>query len=484
MITMVKKYLDKVLLILVLGLYLPVSAVNATPVSFAPLVKKTLPAVVRIRVETEFSSTRNLLREVDIPKGFEEYFDNFLDNTNPNLKKGTGRMQGSGFIFTKKGHILTNNHVVSQAKKIDVILENGDRYAAKIIGVDALTDLAVLQLLKVKKKLPVLKLGDSDKTEIGDWVIAAGSPLNIGTTVTKGIISARGRNIQTGLYDDYLQTDAPINHGNSGGPLINMKGEVIGINTLIVSSTGANIGLGFAIPSRIVKNISDQLLKYGVVRRGWLGVGGKLVTQDIVDKLKLKEMRGYVLTSIEKGSPAYKGGMKPGDVIIEFNGRKLTQKVRLPSLVAQAYVGKKLKVKVIRGGKVVTLSVKLVERKDEFAVLDGSSSMVEEAVLKGTGIYVSNLTDDFRTQYNIAPDLKGVIVVDIKKDSSAFGFVPKAGIIESINNIPISNIKEAENVVKLANKQGKKNVFLVVTALNRTKMFITISLKKQLGLKN
>ena len=262
--------------------------VNATPISFAPLVKKTLPAVVRIRVETEFSSTRSLLRGENMPRGFEEYFENFFEDNNPNFKKGNGRVQGSGFIFTKKGHVLTNNHVVSKAKKIVVILEDGDRYDAKIIGMDALTDLAVLQLLKVKKKLSVLKLGNSDKTQIGDWVIAVGSPLNVGTTVTKGIISARGRNIQTGLYDDYLQTDAPINRGNSGGPLINMQGEVIGINTLIVSPTGANVGLGFAIPSRIVKNISDQLLKYGVVRRGWLGVGGRFLTQDLADKLGVK----------------------------------------------------------------------------------------------------------------------------------------------------------------------------------------------------
>ena len=478
MIKMVAKYIKKVFLILALTLYLPMSTLNATPTSFAPLVKKTLPAVVRIRVETEFSSTRDLLREANTPKVFKDYSENFGDDTDATFKKRTDRTKGSGFIFTKKGHVLTNNHVVSKAKRIRVILENGDRYDAKIIGVDALTDLAVLKLLKVKKKLPILKLGDSDKAQIGDWVIAMGSPLNIGTTVTKGIISARGRNIQTGLYDDYLQTDAPINRGNSGGPLINMQGEVIGINTLIVSPTGANIGLGFAIPSRIVKNISDQLLKYGVVRRGWLGVGGKIITQGISDKLKLKDMRGYILSSIESGSPAHNAGLEIGDIIVEFNGRKLTEKVRLPSLVAQAYVGKKIKVKIIRSGKVVNLSVKLTEREDEFVVLDGSSSMVEEAILKGTGIYVSNLTSDFRTQYNIASDLKGVIIVDVKKDSSAFGFVQEACIIERINNVPISNIKDAYNVVKLASMQGKKSVLLAVTTLNRTKLLTKIKLRK------
>ena len=471
-----KKNTVKLLMLLVLFI-MPMGVTFSAPLSFAPLVKKTLPAVVRIQVETEITSTRNMLRDLNAPEGFDEFFKDFfpqLQNSTPQKRKS--KAQGSGFVFEKEGYILTNNHVVYGATKITVIFANGKKYDAKIIGTDKLTDLAVLKI-ESNKTFPVLKLGKSNQVEIGDWVIAVGSPLNVGLTVTKGIISARGRNIQTGLYDDYLQTDAPINRGNSGGPLINMDGEVVGINTVIISPTGANVGLGFAIPSKIVKRISKDLMQNGIVKRGYLGVVLKPITEEIAESLGLKDTNGVILTAVGKDTPAEKAGLKLGDIVTTFNGEKITDSSRLPVLVAHAPLGKKVSMKIIRNGTEETLYVKLIALKEEVTVNDPTTGKVEEIVLKGTGLFVTNLSADLRKQFKVQNKVTGVFISSVDKQSNAYGYVPSPAILERINNIPVANIVEAENVVKLAHKQGKKNILLVISTPNRTRLFITIGLQ-------
>ena len=477
--SIIKKYYIKFLMIIMLVFGGFSVTAFSMPASFAPLVKKTLPAVVRIQGETEVSTNGIDFKGQNVPEGFEDLFKDFFEQQRK-PKKRRGKTQGSGFIFNKDGYVLTNNHVVKNTKKIQVILNNGKKYSAKIVGVDPLTDLAVLKLQGVKKNLPTLKLGNSDKTEVGDWVIAVGSPLGVGTTVTKGIISASGRDIRSGLYDDYLQTDAPINRGNSGGPLINMAGEVVGINTIIISPTGTNIGLGFSIPSNIIKNISSQLLKDGVVKRGWLGVGLQPVTEEIAESLGLKSAKGVILTSIQKGSPADKAGLKLGDVVIGFNDKAVTKRNRLPVLVARAPVGKKISITIIRNNKIKKMTVKLVKRNDQVAVLDSNTSnaVVEEVELKGTGITVSKISSEFRKQHKLSKNIQGVVVVKIREDFPAYSFVPKWSIIERINNTPVKSIRDAQNVINLSKKQGKKNILLVLSTTNSSRLFVTVQLIK------
>jgi serine protease Do len=337
----------KKLLITVFSIFfaMQVSAQNA-PGSFADLAERLMPSVVNISTTTTITTNGNPFPGFKFPPGspFEDMFKEF---GTPQTRKSAAL--GSGFIIDKKGIVITNNHVIQDAEDIVVRVGGDKEYKAKIIGADPLSDIAVLQIVSKEKFIPV-KFGDSDKARIGDWVIAIGNPFGLGGTVTAGIISARNRSIGLSRYEDYIQTDASINSGNSGGPLFDMNGDVIGINTAILGK-GGSIGIGFSIPSNNAKKVVDQLIEFGETKRGWLGVRIQVVTEEIADVEKLDKPRGALVASVAEKSPSDKAGIKAGDIILEFNGTKINEMKELPIIVAQTEVGKIVDVKIWRNKK-------------------------------------------------------------------------------------------------------------------------------------
>ena len=377
------------LIVAVLAMPSP-SFARSGPSSFADLAEKLLPAVVNV------STTQTIARDdyqdfqdLQIPPGspFEEFFHEFMDRQQPNGKKQHNAEKqhkqrkatslGSGFVIDPSGFIVTNYHVVQDADEITIILQDDTNLPATVVGKDKKTDLALLKVT-TKKPLPAVVWGDSDKARVGDWIIAIGNPFGFGGTVTAGIISARARDINSGPYDDYLQTDAPINRGNSGGPMFNMDGEVIGINTAIFSPTGASAGIGFAIPSAMAKSVVDQLKESGHTRRGWLGVRIQVVTPEIAESLGLGVPRGALVSSATSSGPAAEAKIEPGDVIINFDGKDVPDMHRLPRLVAETEVGKTVPMIVVRKGKEVTLRVKVGELESHDEAQDQDEDQVEQ----------------------------------------------------------------------------------------------------------
>lgn len=435
------------------------SMAYALPQSFAPIVRKVLPAVVSIQTTLKPQQSSGAVQNFDVPQEFAPFFENFFGrNMNPEPRVAR-RVLGSGFIIDKKGLVVTNNHVIKGADQVQVTLENGNVYAATIVGKDALSDIAVLKIKDIKNPLPTVSFGDSNTVQVGDWVLAIGNPLALGGSVTKGIISARGRNINMGSFDDFLQTDAPINHGNSGGPLIDMKGRVVGINSAIVSPTNGSVGLGFAIPSSIAKRVVSQLAKKGVVRWPWIGVRFKRIDDQIADSLGLKKSVGVLIVSVEAHSPAQRAGIKSGDVLLTFDGRLLTKHKRLPILVMNTPIGKKVQITVFRKGKKMTLTLQLAERSR--ALL---ASKVEVAK---TGIYVQNITDDLRERYRIDKSVKGVVIVGIRGDSTLFdtvgyNVVKLGSVITQINTIPVNNTRDVQYLITRSKRKGRASILLRV----------------------
>lgn len=325
---------------------------RTAPETFADLAEQLLPSVVNISTTQTVEGNAGIELPT-LPPGspFEEFFKEFLDKNQPRAQKRKATSLGSGFIVDDKGHVVTNNHVIQDADEITIILQDETRLPATIVGRDSKTDMAVLKVDPGKAKLPAVKFGDSDAIRVGDWVIAIGNPFGFGGTVTSGIISARGRDINAGPYDDFLQTDAPINRGNSGGPIFDLAGEVIGIATAIFSPSGGSIGIGFAIPANSARPVIQQLIEHGEVKRGWLGVRIQSVNEEIAEALGLKEPVGALVAGVIPGGPAEKAKIKDGDVILEFDGKPITQMRRLPRLVADTEVGKVVPLKVWRDGK-------------------------------------------------------------------------------------------------------------------------------------
>ena len=343
----------KIFLVVIISLNLStISHSKDAPASFADLAEKLMPSVVNISTSQTVVTKSNPFPGFEFPPG-SPFEDMFKDFGTPQKRKAYAL--GSGFIIDEKGIVITNNHVIKDADDI-LVRVNGDKeYEATIIGKDPLSDIAVLQIKSKDKFLPV-KFGDSNKSRIGDWVIAIGNPFGLGGTVTAGIISARNRNIGMTRYEDFIQTDASINQGNSGGPLFNMDGDVIGINTAILGQSGS-IGIGFSIPSNNAKIVIDQLIKYGETKRGWLGVRIQYVTKEIADAAKLNKPRGALVQSVADGSPSEKGGIKAGDIILEFDGKLINEMKELPLIVAQTEVGKTVDVKVWRNQREVIKKV-------------------------------------------------------------------------------------------------------------------------------
>ena len=450
-----------------------VSAQNA-PESFADLAERLMPSVVNI------STTQTIVTNVNpfpfqFPPGspFEDMFKEF---STPQKRKASAL--GSGFIIDAKGIVVTNNHVIKGAEDILVRVE-GDteyiEYKAKVIGADPLSDIAVLKIESSDKFVPV-KFGDSDKARIGDWVIAIGNPLGLSGTVTSGIISARNRNIGLSRYEDYIQTDASINQGNSGGPLFNMEGDVIGINTAILGREG-NIGIGFSIPSNSAKKVIDQLIEFGETKRGWLGVRIQQVTKEIADVEKLDEPRGALVASVAENSPSDKAGVKAGDIILEFDGTNIKEMRELPKIVAQTEVGKTVEVKIWRNKKELTKKITLgrLETSEDFISekkeMDSNISEIES--LKIT-VRVLN-TKDIENR-KLPKNTSGLVITAIKKDSPVINYLRVNDIIIEAQKNKIKSIEDLEIVVNNVLQSDEKTILFVIYNNQNQRRYIGIKL--------
>src|SRR5690242_9330596 len=357
------------------AILLPASgaAVARGPESVSDVAEKVIDAVVNISTSQNVEGRGNAIPQLPPGSPFEEFFDEFFKNRRggqrgDNNQGGDHAMRrvnslGSGFIIDASGLVVTNNHVISEADEISVILNDGTRLKATLVGKDQKTDLALLQV-KSDKPLKAVKFGDSDKLRLGEWVVAIGNPFSLGGTVTAGIVSARNRDINSGPYDNYIQTDASINRGNSGGPLFNLEGEVVGINTAIISPSGGSIGIGFAVPSKTALPVIDQLKQFGETRRGWLGVRIQQVTDEIAESLKISPARGALVAGVDDKGPAKPAGIEPGDVIIKFDGKDIKEMRDLPRVVADTPIGKQTPVTIIRKGKEETKTVTLGRLED------------------------------------------------------------------------------------------------------------------------
>jgi len=444
---------------------------KTAPESFADLAQKLLPSVVNIST-TQTIEGRSNPEMPQLPPGspFEDFFKEFFDRNQQNQKKRKATSLGSGFIISKDGYVVTNNHVIKDADEITVILQDDVRLKAELIGTDSKTDLAVLKI-KPENDLPFVKFGKSESTSIGarvgDWVVAIGNPFGLGGTVTAGIISARGRDINAGPYDDFIQTDASINRGNSGGPMFNLEGDVIGINTAIFSPSGGSVGIGFAIPSSTAEPVIKQLIKSGQVKRGWLGVHIQTVTPEIAETLGLEEATGALVASVIKDGPAEKSGIKPGDVILTFNDKKVVEMRRLPRIVADSDVDKKADVEVWRKNKKVTLKVKIGELDD---TRDLTASRSDEPgtdnnthKVKELGLTLSAINDELKSRYKLEDEAKGVVVTAVDGEGSAAekGVQPGDLIVE-INQKEVSNPNQVVTQVKDTLSEGRKSVLLLL----------------------
>jgi len=435
-------------------------APDGQPGSFADLAEKYSPAVVNI-------STATVVKEGKMPHPFggenspfreffgDEFYKHFFGGQPPHSYKK--RSLGSGFIINSKGYIVTNNHVVAKADEVVVILAGGDEYPAKMVGTDEKTDLALLKI-DPKKELPVCKLGDSDKSRVGDWVLAIGNPFGLGHTVTAGIISAKGRELGAGPYDDFIQTDAAINPGNSGGPLFDTAGNVVGINSAIYSRSGGNQGIGFAIPINLVKSIISQLDENGKVTRAWLGVLIQQITPEIQESLNLKSREGALVSDVMKDGPAAKAGIKRGDIIVNFNGDVVEGQHQLPTMVAYLPVGTKVKVVVLRDGKEKTFEVTLEEMKDE-AIASSPSSEGEK--MKGDlGFTAQNLTQEMADKLGL-DSTQGALVSSIEPGSlAADAGIREGDVILEVDRSKVDNVDTLVNLLKKS-KDSKSVLFLV-----------------------
>jgi serine protease Do len=424
------------------------------PYSFADLAERLKPTVVNIST-TKTVRTSGMRSPFGGGAPFDRYFggDDFFDRFFGDIprREFKQRSLGSGFIISSDGYIFTNNHVVEQADKILVKLSDGKEYKADVIGRDAKTDIALIKI-KPSNSLPVADIGDSEKLRVGEWVMAIGNPFGLEQTVTAGIVSAKGRVIGAGPYDNFIQTDASINPGNSGGPLFNMEGKVIGINTAIVAQ---GQGIGFAIPSSMAKSILPDLKSKGKVTRGWMGISVQDVSEDIAKNLKLKERSGALISEVFKGDPADKAGLQPGDVVIEVNGTKIKDSHQLLIVIASFHVGEKVNIKILRDSQEKTFQVTVAERKDKPEV-----AVEKDAWKEGSGMTVQDITPQIARQMDI-PKTKGVIVTDVEEGSPAdeVGIQPR-DIILQINKVTINSMKDYQR--EMSKKSAKNSIMFLI----------------------
>ena len=440
------------------------------PISFADLAERLMPSVVNISTTQTVVKKNNPFQGFKFPPGspFEDMFKEF---GTPQTRKASAL--GSGFIINAKGIVITNNHVIEGAEDI-LVRVNNKEYKAKVIGADPLSDIAVLEI-KSKEKFTPVKFGNSDKARIGDWVIAIGNPFGLGGTVTSGIISARNRSIGLARYEDYIQTDASINQGNSGGPLFDMNGDVIGINTAILGQSGS-IGIGFSIPSNSAKKVIDQLIKYGETKRGWLGVRIQVVTEEIANIEKLDTARGALVASVADNSPSDKAGIKAGDIILEFNGTLITEMKELPKIVAQTEVGKTVNVKVWRNKKEITKKIKLgrLETSEDFKVKKEIKEP-EKTEIKVLKIKVRPLTPQDIKDRRLPNQTSGLVITSIGKDSPV-NYLKVGNIIVEAQKKKIKSIKDLEKVINDSLKTTEKTILIAIYNNQNQRRYIGVKL--------
>jgi serine protease Do len=470
------------------------------PDGIADVAEKVIDAVVNISTSQTIEAKggggdgRGAMPQLPPGSPFEEFFDDFFKNRrgpgggskggdkNGDLQPRKTNSLGSGFIVDTSGVVVTNNHVIADADEINVIMNDGTKIKAELVGVDKKTDLAVLKFKPVKPLIAV-KFGDSDKLRLGEWVIAIGNPFSLGGTVTAGIVSARNRDINSGPYDSYIQTDAAINRGNSGGPLFNLDGEVIGVNTLIISPSGGSIGIGFAVPSKTVAGVVDQLRQFGELRRGWLGVRIQQVTDEIAESLNIKPARGALIAGVEDKGPAKPAGIEPGDVVVKFDGKDIKEPKDLSRVVADTAVGKEVDVVVIRKGQEETKKVTLGRLEDgEKAVQAAAKTQAEPAekpvTQKALGLDLATLSKDLRTRYKIKDSVKGVIITSVDGSSDAAEKRLSAGeVIVEVAQEAVSNAADVKKRVDQLKKDGKKSILLLVSNADGELRFVALSVQ-------
>jgi serine protease Do len=464
------------------------------PEAIADVAEKVIDAVVNISTSQTIEAKgdgRGAVPQLPPGSPFEEFFDDFFKNRKGPGGKGGGNSElqphktnslGSGFIVDTSGIVVTNNHVIADADEVNVIMNDGTKIKAEIIGIDKKTDLAVLKFAP-PRPLVAVKFGDSDKLRLGDWVVAIGNPFSLGGTVTAGIVSAKNRDISSGPYDSYIQTDAAINRGNSGGPLFNLDGEVIGVNTLIISPSGGSIGIGFAVPSKTVAGVVDQLRQFGELRRGWLGVRIQQVTDEIAESLSIKPARGALIAGVDDKGPAKPAGIEPGDVVVKFDGKDIKDPKDLSRVVADTAVGKEVDVVVIRKGQEETRKVTLGRLEDPDKAQPVSAKAKEEpaekpVTQKALGLDLATLNKDLRTRYKIKDSVKGVIITGVDGTSDAAEKRLSAGdVIVEVAQEAVGNAADIKKRVDQLKKDGKKSVLLLVANGDGELRFVALSVQ-------
>jgi serine protease Do len=454
------------------------AAARSAPESFADLAEQSLPAVVNISTTQTVSADSQIQ---DLDEMFREFLDR-QDGDQPRAPRKATSL-GSGFVIDSTGYIVTNNHVIENAEEITVITHDNEELKATLVGRDEKTDLALLKV-ETSKPLPAVKWGDSDTLRIGDWVLAIGNPFGLGGTVTAGIVSARQRDINAGPYDDFIQTDASINRGNSGGPMFNMAGEVVGINSAIYSPSGGSVGIGFSIPANLAKGVIAQIKEFGHPRRGWLGVRIQTVSPELAEGLRLPQAKGALVSSVSADGPADKAGIRQGDVILEFDGREVADMRALPRLVADTQFGKKVPVSIWRQGAKTTVTVELGELDEQAEAAaqttqpDDEEGAVEEE--KGDridllGLDVGRITDPLREKYDLPEDADGVVILTVDPNSTAAEKDLRPGdIIAEVDQKSVATPADVRDRVKSAQDNGYR---LVTLLINRQGDFQWVAVK-------
>jgi serine protease Do len=449
---------------------------NAKPIpdSFADLAERLMPSVVNISTTQTIKTNGNAL-PFQFPPGspFEEMFKDF---NQPTERKASSL--GSGFIINKNGTIITNNHVINNAE--DIIVRVGDKeYEAKVLGADPYSDLAVLKI-DTKDKFTPVKFGNSDQARVGDWVVAIGNPFGLGGTVTSGIISARNRDINLTRYDDFIQTDASINQGNSGGPLFNLEGDVIGINTAIIAPGQAgSVGIGFAIPANAASNVITQLVKYGETKRGWLGVRIQQVTKEIAEVEELKTTEGALVASVGEKSPAEKAGLKAGDIILKFDGKSIDTMRTLPKLVSNTKVGKTVELKIWRNKKLITKKLTLgrLESSDDFKSENKKTkkeNKTKDTEIETLKITVRDITTKDIQDRKLEKNLKGVVITSISTRSAVAGMLRKGDIILEVQKNTVLNSEQLNKLIESIYKKGEQTLLLTIINSNNQRRYLGV----------
>lgn len=458
-----------------------VAQAREIPASFADLAEDLLPAVVNISSSSTTAGTGNRPPMPPFPPGspFEEFFEEFFENQPQNGPARRPTSLGSGFVIDPSGIIVTNDHVIEGADEIKVRLNDDRVLTATVMGRDRKTDIALLKV-DPEEPLPFVEFGDSGSARVGDWIVAIGNPFGLGGTVTAGIISSLARDIQQGPYDDFIQTDASINRGNSGGPMFNLDGKVIGINTAIFSPSGGSVGIGFAVPSNLARQVVADLREYGRTRRGWLGVRIQTVSEDIAESLEMGEAIGALVATVTEGSPAADAGVEPGDVIISFDGQTVEEMRRLPRMAAEAEIGKTVDLVVLRDGERITLPLTIGELEEEQTAeavpANAEGPDVAQGKIADLGIEVARITPELRTDYSLSEEAAGVVITDVEPNSAAAEKgLARGDVIEEIDMRRVESPGDVTDQVAQAREKGRKNVLLFIDR-DQGKLFVPVPL--------